>query len=200
MKRRYDTLVLNKLYVPIHIIDWKRSINLLYAKEARSLDQDLIPYNFEDWVTLCNMPDFDNSYYNYINSISLSVAVPDILVLRDYKLIPRRDIKYSRDNVFHRDDNRCAYCGKHFKRGELTIDHVIPKSKGGDNSWKNIISSCKKCNNKKGDRTLEEAGMKLLFQPTEPKWKDAISKAATRPNLRPNWLIFMKSIITNDDN
>lgn len=199
LKRKYDTLLLNKLYIPIHIIDWKRSINLLYAKEARSLDQDLLPYNFEDWVTLCNMPDFDDTYYHYVNSVSLKVAVPDILVLHDYKLVPRRDIKFTRENVFHRDDSKCAYCGKKFKRDELTIDHIIPKSKGGDNSWRNTISSCKICNNKKADRTPKEAGMKLLFHPTEPKWTDALSKAAARPNLRPNWLTFMKSIGVNED-
>jgi len=194
MKRSYDTLVLNKLYIPIHIVSWKRSVSLLYQEIARSLDQDLIPYSYEDWVVYSNLPGFDETYYKFVQSSSVRLAIPDILVLRDYKLIPKRDIKFTRENVFHRDNQKCAYCGRKFKMSDLTIDHIVPKSKGGNNSWKNTISSCKSCNNKKADRTPKEAGMRLLFQPTEPRWVDSFSKITKNPNIRPTWLKFLNSI------
>jgi 5-methylcytosine-specific restriction endonuclease McrA len=195
MKKQYDTLVLNKLYIPIHIISWKRSISLLYQDLAKSLDQDLIPYAYDDWIEYSNLPGFDETYYNYVHSTHITMAVPDILVLSKYDRLPKRDVKFTRENIFHRDDSKCAYCGGKFRREKLTIDHILPKSKGGTNDWKNTISACKACNNVKADRTPEEAKMPLLYKPTEPRWTDGLSKAAgNKPNLRPNWSKFLDFI------
>jgi len=194
MKKKYDTLVLNRLYIPCHIVSWKRSISLLYQDIALSLDQDLIPYGYEDWVEYTTLPTFDETYYNYVHSITKTVAVPDILVLKNYDKLPRRDVKFTRENIIHRDHYKCAYCGKKFKRDNLTIDHIIPKSRGGNNSWKNTITSCKPCNNSKANRTPREAGLKLLYAPTEPRWTDALSKVAHNPDIRSNWMKFLETV------
>lgn len=194
MKKKYLTLVLNKYYYPIHLISWKRAISLLYQGIALSLDQDFIAYNYDSWVDYSRLPDFDETYYNFVSSPSITVAVPDVLVLKKYEHLPMRDVKYTRENVFHRDKNRCAYCGKKFKNADLTIDHIIPKSRGGDNSWKNTITSCKFCNNKKADRTPREADMILLYRPIEPRWTDALSKVKSYPDVRPTWIKFLDSI------
>jgi len=192
--KHYNTLVLNKSYIPIYLVSWKQSVSLLYSGKGKSLDMDLIPYDYDTWNDYCNLPTFDKTYYNYVHSVSQTVAVPDIIVLQRYCRLPRRDIKYSRDNVFHRDGNLCAYCGEKFKRNDLTIDHIIPKSHGGRNEWKNTISACKRCNGKKADRTPEQAGMPLRFKPTEPRWQDALTSVYSSPNVRPNWSIFLKAV------
>ena len=194
MKKYYDTLVLNKLYIPLHIISWKRSVSLLYQGIAKSLDQDMIPYEYNDWIEYCNLPGFDETYYKYVHSSTVSIAIPDILVLKNYDRLPRRDTKYTRENLFHRDSYKCAYCGKKFKKGELTVDHILPRSKGGKNDWKNTITSCKPCNNIKADRTPEQARMKLLYMPREPKWADSFSKTRSNPSIRPNWIKFLDAI------
>ena len=194
MKKHYNCLVLNKLYVPIYLVSWKQAISLLYTGKGQSLDQDLIPYDYKTWNEYCNMPTFDETYYNYVHSITQTVAVPDIIVLRKYSKLRRKDIKYSRDNVFNRDGGKCAYCGKTFHRDKLTIDHIIPKSHGGGNTWKNTISACKTCNNVKADRTPEEAKMPLLFKASEPKWVDALTNKHGTPNMRPTWNKFLKAV------
>lgn len=192
MNNRYDTLILNKLYFPLYIVPWQRSISLLYQELARSLDKDLLPYKWNDWVSYSQTPDLDETYYRFVNSSRLKVVVPDILVLSKYDKLPRRDIKFTRQNVIVRDKYICAYCGKKFKMDKLTIDHIVPKSRGGTNQWDNTVSACKPCNSTKADRTPQEAGMSLLFTPTEPKWLDAFTKTINSPNIRPNWSTFLK--------
>jgi 5-methylcytosine-specific restriction endonuclease McrA len=85
--------------------------------------------------------------------------------LVNYVRFRRGSIKVGRQRIFKRDKYECGYCGS---KKNLTIDHIIPRSKGGDNSWNNLITCCNRCNNEKDDKTLEEAGMKMRFQPFEP--------------------------------
>lgn len=101
-----------------------------------------------------------------ILSSKLAMPFPTIVRLRVYIRVPYKKIVLSRKNIMRRDNHRCQYC----KRTDLalTIDHIIPKSKGGDDSWENLIAACVKCNNKKGDRTPDEANMPLLKKPSKP--------------------------------
>ena len=143
-------------------------MSLLYTDKARSLDQDFIVYDWKNWLDFTNLQ--INGEYNMVRTSTYKVAVPDILVLTGYHKIPQRDIKYSRENVYHRDGYVCQYCGKRFKRDELTLDHVIPRSLGGRGTWDNVVAACSPCNAKKADRTPEQAGMYLIHPPTEPRW------------------------------
>lgn len=95
---------------------------------------------------------------------------PAVIVLKDY--IRKDFISYNcnRKNVIWRDKNICQYCGNKFSFHELTMDHVIPKSRGGDKSWENIVACCKKCNTKKSNKTPEEARMPLIKKPSVPRW------------------------------
>ena len=93
------------------------------------------------------------------------IYLPSVIRLRTYRHIPIRMQVVSRKNIFLRDGERCLYCGERFKTSELTLDHILPKSRGGDGSWGNLVSCCKKDNHRKGDRTPEEAGMKLIHKP-----------------------------------
>lgn len=101
-----------------------------------------------------------------IRSVSTAYPFPTIVRLRIYIRVPYKKIVLSRKNILRRDLYSCQYC----RRSDvpLTIDHVIPKSKGGDDSWENLITACISCNNKKGDRTLEESRMSLIKKPTKP--------------------------------
>jgi hypothetical protein len=192
VKKPYDTLVLNKHWAAVHIIGYRRCISLIYQGHARPLDDDFIPYTYEDWVKFSTLPKVLDGDYATINTVSMKIAVPDIIVLNDYAKLNAKDVKYSRENLFHRDKFICQYCGKMFKRDELTVDHIIPKSLGGNNDWCNVVASCRPCNSKKADRTIKQAGMKLLKYPTEPKWFSPIHKVSASPNIRTNWKKFLK--------
>lgn len=162
-----DVLVLNRVWLPIHIIDWGKAMSLVYQEKCKSLDRDCIPYTFDQWkqFTLQNL-----QHYPFVQTVNYPVAVPEIIVSVSFDRLPRREVKYSRQNVFSRDHFRCVYCGNRFKRDQLTLDHIIPRSQGGKSTWDNTVSSCFKCNQRKADRTLKDAGMSLLIQPTKPKW------------------------------
>jgi len=138
-------LVLNQNYEAMSICNVQRAIILLYLGKA-----ELIASR-------------DSSM---IRSVSFSMRFPTIVRLRIYIRVPYKKIVLSRKNILRRDLYRCQYCGR--SDGALTIDHVIPKSKGGDDSWENLLTACITCNNKKGDRTPEEARMSPLRKPTKP--------------------------------
>jgi 5-methylcytosine-specific restriction endonuclease McrA len=93
------------------------------------------------------------------------IYIPSVIRLRTYRHVPIRLQVVSRKNIFMRDGGRCMYCGERFRPQELTLDHIIPKSRGGANSWDNLVACCAKDNHKKGDRLPEEAGMKLIHKP-----------------------------------
>ena len=85
--------------------------------------------------------------------------------------MPKKEVKFTRHNIFERDHNTCQYCGKVFDRKDLNLDHVIPRDRGGPTTWENIVCSCIKCNTQKANRTPQEAGMHLIRKPKRPKWR-----------------------------
>jgi 5-methylcytosine-specific restriction endonuclease McrA len=92
--------------------------------------------------------------------------------------IPELELPFTRENIYARDEFTCQYCGKQFHSNELSLDHVYPKSRGGEDSWENLVTCCRKCNQKKADRTPEEARMPILCEPRKPKdyWGFEFSK------------------------
>lgn len=138
-------LVLNSNYEPLDVCKVKRALSLIIQKKAETLET--------------------NS--GIIRSASLEIEVPSVIRLLYYVRRPKLELKLSRKGIFLRDNYTCQYCGK--KGGELTIDHVIPKRLGGKSVWENLVTACKDCNHKKGDKTLEEANMKLLKEPKPPQ-------------------------------
>ena len=99
----------------------------------------------------------------------LQIAVTKIIRLLGYDKLPAVGGTLNRRNLFARDQNRCQYCGKRYATTELSLDHVIPRSQGGDNSWENIVCACIHCNVKKGGRTPQQAHMTLINHPVKPK-------------------------------
>jgi len=170
-----NTLVLNRSWLAIQVCSVKRAINLLYQGHAKAIDPDSYQaYNFNDWQDVSQQM-VEVSSAELISSPSINIKIPRVIVLTLYDKLPKRHVRFSRKNIFERDNWQCQYCGISPTRADLNLDHVIPRSKGGKTTWDNIVASCFKCNGKKGDRTLRQMGWKLLSAPSMPKWHPTIS-------------------------
>lgn len=122
-----------------------------------------------------------------IRTIRKSFPWPSVIRLNNFIHVPYKKIILTRKNILKRDGHRCAYCG----RGDvtLTLDHIIPRSRGGTDSWENLVAACTNCNNKKGDRTPEEANLQLRVKPYTPNHIMFIKNSAGR--LDKNWKPFL---------
>jgi 5-methylcytosine-specific restriction endonuclease McrA len=159
-------LILNRSWLAVHVASVKRAVCLMALGHARAVDPaDFNTYDFDDWVELSEGGNGD-----CIHAVSFLFRVPEIIVLTSYDGRQSRGLKLSRRNVMERDELTCQYCGKKLEPGKLTIDHVIPRSRGGQTIWENVVAACMRCNDKKGDRTLEQSGMMLKRQPRRPRW------------------------------
>lgn len=179
-----SVLVLNRNFIPLDTCSVKDAIILLYKGSARVVNREYQTFEFDRWVEYSQERDGPK-----IHSPNLSMLIPDTIMIPQYSDYPRRNIvlKYSRRNVFLRDHMCCQYCMKKGTYENLTIDHIVPKSKGGPNTYENVVSACKACNNAKRDRTPEESGMIPHSLPTTPSWHARIIS-------NPNWVRFFKSI------
>jgi len=161
-----NVLVLNRSWVAVHIATVRRALSLVYRDAARVVaPETYATYDFESWKELSQA-----AQGNFIRTVNFRIKVPEIIVLNSFNDFYRKDVKFSRRNIFERDRNTCQYCGRRFSRMDLTIDHVIPRARGGTDSWGNLVLACVKCNVRKGDRLLEEAGFTLIRRPTKPAW------------------------------
>lgn len=137
-------LVLNADYSAISVCSVPKAFLLVYLDKAELLKGD-------DRTRL--------------RTVSTSYPLPSVIKLHNYVAVPYKGVVLNRQNVFKRDGNKCAYCGQ---GRELTLDHIMPKSRGGKTNWDNLITACKRCNGRKGNDTPEEAAMPLLRKPFKP--------------------------------
>jgi len=162
-----QVLVLNKSWVAVHIASARRALALLYQGFARAVHpSDYSLYDFEDWCELSQAVDGGR----YIHTVSFRVRVPEVILLKTFNGFIRQEVRFSRRNIFERDKNTCQYCGRRMPRSEITIDHVVPRSRGGVDSWDNLVLACVECNVRKSNRTPEEAKMPLIRRPVKPSW------------------------------
>lgn len=140
---RKPVLVLNASYEPIHVCAVRRALVLLVKGVAST----------------------EEAGEGRVHSPSRSLAIPSVIRLLEYRRIPRQMRAISRKNILIRDQYTCQYCHTRFGAGELTLDHVVPRSRGGSNTWENLVACCLRCNNRKGDRLPQEASMSLWRQP-----------------------------------
>ena len=180
-------LVLNRNYQPVNIINVRRALVMLYLGAARALDAEYQQFDFESWSALS--AELENS----IGTPHSRIRVPRIVVLQAYDRVPMGRIRFSRHNIFARDQHMCQYCGKAYPRHMLNLDHVVPRSRGGRTNWENIVTSCVKCNCRKGGRTPAEAGMLLLRQPKKPKYTELLHLPRLRVRYR-EWLPFLNMV------
>ncbi|MBW1739880.1 MAG: HNH endonuclease [Deltaproteobacteria bacterium] len=143
-----QVLLLNATFEPLKVIDWKRAIRLLTLGKVEVVEE----------------------YDREIRAVTFAIKLPSVLRLLQFVRYRKKDVKFSRVNIYARDGFQCQYCGKKFESEDLTFDHVIPKRYGGKTEWTNIVTCCYKCNRVKGGRSLKEAGFKLLKKPVKPGW------------------------------
>ncbi|MDO8461407.1 MAG: HNH endonuclease [Deltaproteobacteria bacterium] len=160
-----NVLVLNRSYIPIHITSVRRAFCLMYQGLARVVDGQFETFDFESWSELSA-----SVHDETVGLVGRMVRVPRVILLTAYDRIPRRVIRFSRLNVYLRDNNTCQYCGQKMNRSELNLDHVIPRMQGGKTLWDNVVACCFDCNRRKGGRRPEEASMHLIRHPVRPKW------------------------------
>ena len=137
------TLILNASYLPLGVCNSKRAICLYFLDKV----------------------DILMSYDHHIHSPSMQMKVPSVIKLKKYVSFNSLDVVLNRKNLLLRDHSSCQYCGS---KSNLTIDHIIPKQKGGEDSWENLIIACSPCNSRKGNRSLIETKMKLMKVPKKP--------------------------------
>jgi 5-methylcytosine-specific restriction endonuclease McrA len=158
-------LVLNRSYLPVHVTSVKRAFALLYQGVARAVDEQYRTFDFASWRDLAVEVNHER-----VGVVGGFVRVPRVLLLIAYERVPKRHVRFSRFNIYARDNNTCQYCGRRLPRTELNLDHVIPRSRGGTSTWENVVCSCHSCNRRKGGQTPEEAHMLLISKPKRPQW------------------------------
>jgi hypothetical protein len=175
-------LVLNKGYSPIAITSVKRAIHKIVNERAEIItveDGAYCNYDFTSWAEVSELKrEFEELgiHEELIGfGASFTFVVPRVIRMLYYEKIPPCNVKLNRRNIYARDKNICQYCGKRFSTKDLSVDHVIPKSKGGRNIWTNLVCSCITCNARKANKTLERAGLKLIRKPYAPKANPAIT-------------------------
>jgi 5-methylcytosine-specific restriction endonuclease McrA len=142
------TLLLSAMYEPMATISWRRAITMLTLGKVEVIE----------------------AYDRQVRSPSIVFKLPAVVRLVNRFRRYRRRVKFSKQNVFARDRWRCQYCGKRKSISQLTLDHVIPRSRGGANDWENVVTSCIECNTRKANRTPAQVGMKLRSRPIRPDW------------------------------
>ncbi|HTT71182.1 MAG TPA: HNH endonuclease [Anaeromyxobacteraceae bacterium] len=178
-------LVLNRVYQPVHITSVRRAFSLLYQGAARAIDEEFKLFDFESWSALSAA-----SHHDAIGAVGRRIRVPRVIVLIAYERMPKTRVRFSRFNIYARDENTCQYCGVRLPRADLNLDHVLPRSRGGATSWENVVCSCVPCNLRKGGRSPEEAGLRLLRAPFRPRWTPMF-RSATRRAFYREWRPFL---------
>lgn len=189
-----SVLVLNRFYMAVHVVSVRRAFALLCRELAEVVhieEGQYANYNFESWREISELKArFKAEHEDWIRSVNFEIRVPRVIRLLFYDRLPKQTIRFNRRNIFARDANRCQYCGRRFPTSELSLDHVIPRSRGGETSWENIVCSCVKCNVKKGGRTPHEASMQLVKPPVRPKRSPLLSVKLGNPKYE-SWKSFL---------
>ena len=181
-------LILNRVFAPVQLTTAKRAFVLLYGGSARALDESGEEYDFDLWRSLPVREDDDA-----LPIATGALRVPRVLHLARYDRTPRVTVRLTRRNLMFRDQHQCQYCGKQPPLRDLNIDHVMPRSRGGDDTWENLVTACRVCNLRKGWKTPEEANMRLARRPFRPRWSMTAQILLGTPTKYREWEPFLKA-------
>jgi len=184
-------LVLNRNWTVIGTTTVKEAIVLMMRGNAKGLcTTSFVVYEWDKWIEEGeNLPDVEH----HIKTSSASVPAPQVVILTNYNNLHKTSIKFSNRGVYRRDRFICQYCNGRKRTDDLSIDHVIPRSKSGATSWENCVTACVICNNRKSDKTPRQAGMTLTNKPKRPAWSPVIHiqkekrPEAWKPLLKAHW-------------
>ncbi len=158
-------LLLNASFEPIRIINWKRALTLVFSGKVEVVEE----------------------YTREVHSISIAVRLPAVVRLLTLIRVRAGGVKFSRQNIYTRDNYECQYCGGQPPVHELTYDHIIPRALGGPTDWHNIVTCCITCNRRKGGKSLEQVGMRLRRPPHKPSWQPYVTIALGMRNPPESW-------------
>jgi 5-methylcytosine-specific restriction endonuclease McrA len=158
-------LVLDQGYAPHRVVNWQRAICLVFGGKVEVLEE----------------------YDEVVRSPSLAIRMPAVVRLLTSTRRRPRVVRFSRFNVLLRDDFMCQYCGQKPHARELTVDHVTPRAKGGATRWNNVVAACRACNHQKGSRTPDEARMRLLRPPREPRFLPSVGERLGLKPMHEKW-------------
>jgi 5-methylcytosine-specific restriction endonuclease McrA len=190
-----SVLVLNRCWQAVNICTVGRALTLLYIGHAEVIiclkDENVDgrkfqTFSFEEWT------DHSSSYAgeDVVHSAQRTFKMPTVILLKFFDRLYGKEVKFTRHNIFERDDHCCQYCGEKMDRKLLNLDHVIPRDMGGSTTWENIVCSCISCNTKKANRTPSQAGMRLLRKPKRPKWRPMVNVSMKEVH-NPDWENFL---------
>lgn len=186
-------LVLNKFYVAVRVVSARRAFGLLSRNIAEIIhveDGQYLNYDFESWTEIAALRDAIGDGFDFVRTVRLNIPVPRIIRLLGYDKLPKQSVKLNRRNLFARDRNRCQYCNGHFPTSELSIDHVLPRTQGGKDTWENLVCACVRCNARKGGRTPDQARMKLVREPVQPRRNPLVTIRLGQPKYE-SWRAFL---------
>jgi 5-methylcytosine-specific restriction endonuclease McrA len=165
-------LVLNASFEPLHVVSWQRALQLLFQGKVEVVEES----------------------EHEVRTVRFTIKVPAVLRLLNYVPLKTKKqiVRFSRSNIFIRDQNVCQYCGNKFGKAQLTLDHVIPIVQGGKKSWENIVTACKPCNQRKGGRTPNQASMQLIGRPKRPSWLPTASFQMGVAITPERWKIYLR--------
>jgi 5-methylcytosine-specific restriction endonuclease McrA len=190
-----SVLVLNRFYMAVHVVGVRRAFGLLYREAAEVINVEqgqYANYDLESWVLLCAMRDSHERLADedWIRGVSYEVQVPRVIRLLRYDRVPKLSMRFNRRTLLARDEHQCQYCGVTLPPSQLSMDHVIPRSRGGLTSWENVVCSCIDCNTRKGGRTPQEARMLLRKKPTRPRRNPILWRKLSNPKYA-SWRTFL---------
>jgi 5-methylcytosine-specific restriction endonuclease McrA len=189
-----SVLVLNRLFMAVRVVRAREAFVLLWKEIAEVVsveDETYNTYDFSSWAEVSEYRrKFQPDAHEWIRTVRFDLAVPRVIRLLTYDRVPKTRIRLNRRNLFARDGSRCQYCGRKFKTSDLSIDHVVPRSRGGRTEWTNVVCACLSCNVRKGGRTPREAHMRLIKKPRQPRFSPVITIRAGSQKYR-SWKQFL---------
>jgi 5-methylcytosine-specific restriction endonuclease McrA len=195
-----NVLVLNRHYAAVRVVSAKRAFCMILKRVAEIVsveDRSWQSYDFTSWREVSEYrAKYEREHYEWVRCVRFELAVPRVIRLLVYDRLPRREVKFTRRNIYARDRSRCQYCGKKFPTTELSLDHIVPRSRGGTNDWPNIVCCCVRCNVRKGGRTPTEAGMRLVALPVKPRRSPAVTLRLTSEKYA-SWKQFLDAAYWN---
>jgi len=167
----HPTLVLNRNWTVINVVPVRRALVLVCRDAARFIEPDTYQvHDMSSWAAQALEADEFR-----IHMVSQAIRVPEVIVLLKYDRPARPYVPFTRRNLYRRDRVTCQYCGERPGTENLSIEHIIPRSMGGPTNWTNCVLACLRCNVRKGNRTPDQAGLRLLRKPTRPRWMPHVS-------------------------
>lgn len=188
--RSPTVLVLNRHWQAIDVKTPAEAFGMMATGSASGLDitlEGMRPVGWKEWLTL---PVREHDLP--VRTVRGSVRAPTVLVLARFARMPRRRLSFSLRGLWERDGGICQYTGRQLQPGEGNIDHVVPRSRGGASNWENCVLACKRVNQRKGDRTPDEAGLQLLRAPVPPRELPASAFIRNTHGIR-DWEAFLAS-------